>query len=128
MALGPFATDRGDRYLVADQSAIVLEDAQTILSSGESDVSKSTLGVSSLTKSFETNVWYSILFTLILITIIFSFTNYIWTTKSNKSSHVNKRSFSKILIRNSFEYSGNLLKQCKFNFNSFLFMIFQFYR
>ena len=117
MALGPLSIANFDRYLVADPSVILLEEETSILSSSQSFMSKSTLGVSSLTQSFETNVWYLILFTLIFITIIFSLTNYIWATKSNKSSQVNKRSFSKILIRNSFEYSGNLLKQCKFNFN-----------
>src|ERR1700735_3715256 len=105
--------DRGDRDLVADPSVIVMEDATSILSSGESVVSKSTLGVSLLTEPFQTNVWYSILFTLLLIILIFSFANYIWLKKSCKTTHVNWRSLMKILIRNSFEYSGNLLKQCK---------------
>ena len=129
LALGALTINRGDRYLVADPSVIVWEDARTILSSGKSIVSKSTIGVSSLTKSFQTNVWYSISSILLLIILIVSLNNYIWEKNSNKTTLVNKKSFIQILIRNSFEYSGNLLKQCKFNFinNSFL-LIFQFYR
>jgi hypothetical protein len=112
LALGPFEIERGDRNLVADPSAIIMEDATTIFSSDQSVEFKSTLGVELLTNSFETNVWYSILITLILITIFSS----IWETKSNKPLHMNKKSFSKILIRNSFEYAGNLLNKCKLSF------------
>src|SRR5581483_1910551 len=102
-------------------------DAKTILSSGESVVFKSTLGVSSLTKSFQTYVWYLVLLTLLIIILIISLNNYIWAKKSNKIILVNKKSFTQILIKNSFEYSGNLMRQCKFNFfNSFVFLIFQF--
>ena len=108
--------DRGDRYLVADPSAIVLEDAMTIISSSKSLVSKSTLGFESITNCFEMNVWYSILFTLLLVILIFSFANYIWERKSNETAHLNKKSFIQILTRNSFIYSGNLLNQCKFIF------------
>ena len=113
MALGPFSIDRGDRYLVADPSAIVIEDTDSILSSGQSFVSKSTLGVSLLTKSFETNVWYLVLFTLLMIILLSSSVYYIWSKKSDETSHLNEKSFIKILIRNSFEYSGNLIRQCK---------------
>ena len=116
MALGPFAIDRGDRYLVADPSAIVLQDGVTIISSSKSYVSKSTLGFKSITNCFEMNVWYSILFTLLFIILIFSIANYIWERKSNETTYLNKKSFIQILIRNCFEYSGNLLHQCKFIF------------
>ena len=108
--------DRGDRDLVADPSVIVMEDVNTILSSGQSVVSKSTLGVSLLTKPFETYVWHLILFTLFSIILIFSFANYIWANKSNKFTHLNMKSFNEILIRNIFEYSGNLLKQSMSSF------------
>ena len=112
MALGPFTINRGDRYLVADPSTVVLEDTVSILSSYHSVVSKSTLGVSLLTNSFETNVWYFVLLTLLMIILLSSSVNYIWSKKSNKTSHVNEKSFIKVLIRNIFEYSGNLIGQC----------------
>jgi hypothetical protein len=108
--------DRGDRYLAADPSPIVLEDPLTILSSDKSVVSKSTLGFESITNSFETNVWYLILFNLFSIILIFSFANYMWANKSNKITHLNWKSFNEILIRNVFEYTGNLLKQCMLSF------------
>ena len=103
----------GDRDLVADPSVLVAGDAFSILSSGQSVLFKSTLGVSLLTKSFETNVWYFILLTLLMI-ILSSFVHYIWTNKFNKTPRVNKNIFIKVVIKNSFEYSGNLMKQCKF--------------
>ena len=127
--MGPFSIKRGDRNLVADPSAIVIEDTYSILSSGQSVVSKSTLGVSLLIKSFETNVWYLVLFTLLMIILLSSSVYYIWSKKSNETSNVNENSFIKVLIGNSFEYSGNLIRQCKFifliHFYSCLFIVIQ---
>ena len=113
MALSPFVIARGDRYLVADPSTIVLEDSiSSILSSGESYIFESNLGVSLLTNSFETNVWYLVLLTLMMIILLSSSVHYIWSKKPNETSHVNEKSFIKVLIRNSFAYSGNLIGQC----------------
>jgi len=117
LALGPFLIERGYRYLVADPSVIVAEDGiSSILSSSQSAKSKISLGVSLLTKSFETNVWYLVLLTLMIIILFSSSVYYIWSKKSNETSHVNEKSFIKVLIRNSFEYSGNLMGQCKLIF------------
>ena len=104
--------DRGDRDLVADPSAIVIEGSKNILSSGRSIVSKSTLGISLLTNSFETNVWYLVLLTLMMIILLSSCFCYIGWKESYESSHMNEKSFIKVLIGNSFEYSENLIGQC----------------
>jgi len=108
LALGPLAIDRGDRDLVADPSVIVVEEAVSIiLSSGESDALESTLGISLLTRPFETNVWCLVMLNLLVIILYSS----IYTIL--RTPHVNKKSFIRLLIRNSFEYSRNLIRQCK---------------
>jgi hypothetical protein len=102
LALGPFRVDAGDRDLVAKPSVVVMDGGITILSSAQSFLNSRDIGILKLTRSFEIDVWYFIILTLLAVIIKFSFIEYI---------HTKNRNLLGIIATNFFRYSGNLLRQ-----------------
>ena len=106
MALGPFAIGRGHRDLVSVPSAIVMEDAITILSSGSFN-NQDMLGFGSIIKSFQPTVWFSICLSILLTILTSALIDYIKAKNLNN----NLQFFIESIINYYFVCHGNLLQQ-----------------
>lgn len=107
-AVGPFGIERGNRDLIADPSAIIIEEEPMILSSGKLIESHEIMGISSLTNPFEYIVWILFLFTFFIIFIIRAFIDFIFTQNSDKNI-----SFFQQLSISLYYYYANLFRQSK---------------